>query len=1145
MNSISDKKIERQSFVIKIFRVMRLFVLFLFTSVTLAMATNTYSQNAILNLHMENATIEDVINSIEKQTGYHFLYNKNIVDVNHKVTVSTVGKPIAEVLDGLFENADISYTISDKHIVLNKKGIFMQVTQSKAITGNVVDMNGEPIIGVNVVEKGTTNGTVTDLNGKFSINISPSSTIVVSYIGYVSQEIRVGNNTNIVIELKEDTQTLDEVVVVGYGTMRKKDLTGAVSQVRPDKLLKEGITTVQDILRTGVPGLNVGVSSSAKGGGSLQVRGQRSLSANNDPLIVVDNVIFFGELSEINPQDIEQVDVLKDASSAAVFGAKSANGVIIITTKKGKSDKPSVRFDANWGVTAMGRQRKVYDADGYLDFRSDWFDSQTGFVNPGKYRQPTSENLAKYGLTLDEWRAMSVDKGTDDEIWLSRLGLFDKEKENYFAGKTYDWYDEAYRTGFKQDYNASISGRGEKMNYYFSMGYLDSKGQVIGDDYKSIRSNLKLDATVSNFLTLGANVNFQDRTDGNLAVAPGDVLQKNSPYSTPYEDDGSLAWHPMGENPLNMGYNYRFDKQYKDLERGYTTLNTILTAKVKLPFNINYTLNFTPRFQWYHNRYHESSQHPEWKSKHNGAVDREQTSRFEWLVNNTINWDYTFVEKHKVNVTLAQEAEEHRRWTDKINARDFTPTDALGLHYVNSADKLKSSFSTDDTHSTGDALLARLFYAYDDKYMTTLSVRRDGYSAFGTSNPRATFWSAALAWTFTEEDFFTWEPMSRGKLRASWGSNGNRGVGIYDALSNLTTGSGPYAYIGSNGSLEEISMLYVSRMANPNLRWERTTSWNFGLDFGFLNDRITGSLEYYQMPTTDLVMSQSLPSITGFSNITTNLGEVQNKGFELTLNTLNIQNENFEWSSSINLSLNRNKIVHLYYTFEDVVDENGNVIGRKEVDDQKNKWFIGKDINEIWNYQYEGIWQVGEEEEAAKYKQVPGDPKFKDVYDVENRRYSNEDKVFQGSTSPRFRWSFRNDFTFWKNFNVSVNIYSKWGHKGSEEFINSGYQAERQNVYRLKYWTPDNPTNNYARLGASNVASGGERIIDKSFIRLESIALEYNVPKKYLSKFHIGGLRVSGSVRNVACWTKEWQYNDPEYGSLVPVSFNFGLGVTL
>lgn len=1126
------------------FRIMRISLLLLFVCVCQLMATDMDAQNTIVKIKQNNISIKQLIKEIELQTDYLVVFRNQDVDVDKLISFKKTSAKVTELLEEVCRNANINYVFENNYITLSK-GIQEIKQNKKKVTGVVIDAKGEPIIGANVVEIGTSNGIITDVDGNYSLEVGDGATLQFSFIGYLSQSVNVKGKTVLNITMQEDTQALDEVVVVGYGTMRKRDLTGAVAQVRPDKLLKEGITTVQDILRTGVPGLNVGVSSSAKGGGSLQVRGQRSLSGNNDPLIVVDNVIFFGELSEINPQDIDQLDVLKDASSAAVFGAKSANGVIIITTKKGKSEKPTVCFDANWGVVTMGRQRKVYDANEYLDFRSDWFDSQTGFVNPGKYRQPTAANLKKYGLTIDEWRAMSVEQGTDDEIWLSRLGLFDKEKENYFAGKTYDWYDEAYRTGIKQDYNASISGRGEKVNYYFSLGYLDSKGQIVGDDYKSIRSNLKVDATVANFLTLGANVNFQDRTDGNLAVKPEDVLKKNSPYSTPYEEDGSLAWHPMGENPLNMGYNYRFDRQYKDLERGYTTLNTILTAKIKLPFNISYTLNFTPRFQWYHNRYHESSQHPEWKTKHNGAVDREQTQRFEWLVNNTINWDYTFAKKHKVNVTLAQEAEEHRKWTDKINARDFIPTDALGLHYVGGADKLKSSFLTEDTHSTGDALLARLFYSYDDKYMTTLSVRRDGYSAFGTSNPRATFMSAALAWAFTEEDFFTWEPMSRGKLRASWGSNGNRGVGIYDALSNLTTGSGPYGYIGSNGSLQEISMLYVSRMANPNLRWERTTSWNFGLDFGFLNDRIIGSIEYYHMPTTDLVMSQSLSDITGFSSITTNLGEVQNKGFELTLNTLNIQNRNFEWNSSLNVSLNRNKIVHLYYTYEDVLDENGNVIGRKEVDDEKNKWFIGHDINEIWNYQYEGIWQLGEEEEAAKYKQVPGDPKFKDIYDVENRRYSNDDKVFLGSTSPRFRWSFRNDFTFWKNFNVSVNIYSKWGQKGSEEFINSGYEAERQNVYKLKYWTPENPTNDYARLGGSNVASGGQRIIDKSFIRLESIALEYNVPKKFLSKYHLGGLRVSGSVRNVACWTKEWQYNDPEYGSLVPVSFNFGLSLTL
>lgn len=1147
MNSILDKKIERRSFAVKIFRIMRLSILFLFTSITLALASNVYSQSAVLNLHVENATIEDIISNIEKQSDYHFLYNKKVVNVEHKVSISMSDKPITEVLNNLFKNADISYTISEKHIVLNKKGAFVAPQQAKTIKGKVVDEKGEPLIGVNVVEKGTpsgkSNGTVTDVDGLFSLNISPSASLTVTYIGYIPQEIKTGNRENIIIEMMEDSKVLDEVVVVGYGTMRKKDLTGAITQVRTDRLAKEGPVTVQDLLRSGVPGLNVGVSASAKGGGSLQIRGQRSLSANNDPLLVVDNVVFFGELSEINPQDIDQIDVLKDASSAAIFGAKSANGVIIITTKKGKTDKPTIRFDASFGATTMGRHRDVYGPDGYLQFRSDWFNSTTGFKNPGKYARPTPENLSKNGLTIEDWRKYSLDKGTDDEIWLSRLGLFDQEKANFANGKTYDWYDEAYRTGIKQDYNVSLSGRGDKINYYMSVGYLDSKGLIIGDDYTSIRSNLKLDATVNNFLSVGANVNFQNRTDGNMAVDAGEILKSNSPYSLPYDEEGNLVLKPMGTNTLNEGWNYRYERQFKDLDRGYTIFNTILTAKVKLPFNINYTFNYAPRFQWYHDRYHESSQHPQWKSKHNGLANREQTKKFDWVLNNTINWEQTFAKKHTVNVTLSQEAEEHLSWKDRVEARDFTPTDALGFHYVGAADKLKSTFSSEDTHSTGDALLARLYYSFDSKYMTTLSIRRDGYSAFGTSNPRATFASAAVAWNFANEKFFKWKAMSQGKLRASWGSNGNRGIGIYDALSNLTTGSGSYAYLDANNALKEISQLYVGRMANPNLRWERTTSWNFGMDFGFLNDRLTGSVEYYHMPTTDLIMSQTLPNITGFGNITTNLGEILNKGFELTLNSINIQKANFEWSSTLNLSLNRNKIVHLYYTYENILDKDGNIVGQKETDDRGKGWFIGKDINEIWGYKMEGMWQVGEEEQAALYGQVPGDPKVKDSYEVDKRRYSDDDKEFLGSKSPKFRWSLRNNFTFLKNFNVSMNIYSIWGHNGSEEYMNTGYSAERENSYEQKYWTPENPTNNYTRLGATNKASGAQRIIDKSFIRLESISLEYDVPKQLLSKFNIAGLRFTGSVRNVAVWTKEWQYTDPEYG-YVPRTFNLGASLT-
>lgn len=1124
---------------------MKAFIFYLFCSVGMLQAVESHAQNTRLSLNVEEETVANILHQIENASDFDFFYNNSHVDLNRRVSVSAQNSDIFAILNEVFEGTGVHYTVLEKKIILSTEieASIQRTQQQNTIKGKVIDIKGEPIIGATVKEIGTSNGAITDIDGLFSVGVKTNASIEISFVGYKTETIKAISGKTLTITLKEDNEMLDEVVVIGYGTMRKKDLTGAIAQIKPTNMMKEGISNVQDLLRTGIPGLNVGISSSAKGGGSMQIRGQRSLTASNDPLIVVDNVTFSGELSEINPQDIAQIDVLKDASSAAIFGAQSANGVVIITTKKGIEGKPTVNFNANFGVITNDYKRRVYDAEGYLNFRSDWYDSQTGFTNPVKYKRPTEENLTKYGLTLDEWRAMTSDTGSDDEIWLGRLGLFDQEKNNYLNGRTYNWYDEVYRTGFRQDYTASISGASEKINYYLSMGYLDSKSQVVGDNYNAIRANMKLEATAVDFLTIGANINFQHRDESGIS-ASSNMLTSNSPFSLPYDENGELARYPMGENPLNTGSNYRFDKQYKELERNYTVLHSILSAKVKLPFNIKYSLNFTPRFQWYRNQYHESSQHPGWATSHNGAVDRAQTQWFSYVVNNTINWDYTFAKKHKMSFTLAQEAEEYHLWGDVINARDFTPSDDLGIHYTGGADKMKSSFSSTDSHSTAAAYLARTFYSYDDRYMFTYTFRRDGYSAFGTSNPWANFISGALAWTFSNEKFFHWEPMNYGKLRVSWGSNGNRSVGAYTALSNLTSGTGGYGYVLPDGTIDIVSMLYVNRMANPNLKWERTTSWNFGVDFGFYNNRISGSLEYYHMPTTDLVMSQSLSSITGFSNITTNLGEVQNKGIELTLNTLNIQNDKFEWRSSLGFSLNRNKIVHLYYTYEDVLDENGNIIGCKELDDQKNGWFIEKDINEIWNYQYEGIWQRGEEEEAAKYGQVPGDPKFKDIYDVENHRYSNEDKVFLGSSSPKFRWTFRNDFTLWKNLTASVSIYSKWGQKQSEEFMATGYSYERENTYEWKYWTPDNPTNNYARLGATNT-SGGLRIIDGSFIRLENIALEYNVPKQWLSKFHIGGLRISGSIRNVACWTKEYQCNDPEYGNVVPITFNFGIGLTL
>lgn len=798
-------------------------------------------------------------------------------------------------------------------------GVVSGYAQQLAITGRVLDSKKEPLIGVTILLKGSANGTVTDIDGNFSIKALKGETLVVSYIGYKTQEILLSSDkTTMTVELLEDSEMLDEVVVIGYGTMRKKDLTGSVTQVRPDALANEAPKTVQDVLR-GTAGLNVGFDKSAKGGGSMSIRGQRSVysdGGHNDPLIILDGMMFYGELSEINPNDIAQIDVLKDASSAAVYGAKAANGVVIVTTKKGKSEKPVISFSANVGWATRADGRKVYDADGYLNYRRDFYTTDTYGVNPstGKYEayqtggrpagyfdRPTDANLGKYRLTMDAWRNQTTqDAGmSSDEIWARRIGLNASEVTlaNFLSGKTFDWYDHSFQTGLNQDYNVSISGMTERVNYYLSLGYLSNEGIVRGNEYNAIRANMKLDAKVTDWFSVGANVNFQNRSDGDIAVDWYRQITSNSPFTSPYNEAGELVAHPQGENAYWKGYNFDFDRQYLDLEKGFTVLNTILTAKLTLPFGITYSFNAAPRLQYFYDRYYRSSEHPDWQAETEDRVNREQSKRFDWSLNNTITWDYTFAKKHHTILTLVQEAEERQSWADRIQARNILPSEALGFHGTANGDKNLSEFRSTDNRETACGYLARLFYSYDDKYMGTFSFRRDGYSAFGTTNPYANFLSGALAWTFTNEDFWKWgDILESGKLRVSFGQNGNRSLAnSYIALANLALGMYSQGYINSTtGTLLDMKYLFVDRLPNTGLQWEKTTSWNVGLDLSFLRGRINASLEYYIMPTTDMIMNQSLPDFTGFASITTNLGRVENRGFEISLNTRNIETKNFE-----------------------------------------------------------------------------------------------------------------------------------------------------------------------------------------------------------------------------------------------------------
>jgi TonB-linked SusC/RagA family outer membrane protein len=1054
--------------------------------------------------------------------------------------------------------------------------------QTHAVAGKVTDQTtNEPLIGVSVVVKGAANvGTVTNFDGDFSLNVAPDATLVFSYIGYLTKEVPVNRQSSLKVTLSEDTKTLEEVVVIGYGTMRKKDLTGSVIQIRPDNIANENPKTVQDVLR-GTPGLQVGYETSAKGGGSMEIRGQRSVytdGGHNNPLLILDGMIFYGELSEINPDDIAQIDVLKDASAAAVYGAKAASGVIIISTKKGKQGKPVVTVSTNIGWTQASDYRKRFDTEGYLQHRQDWYTKNTYGVNPetgayeayqagvytdrpGYFMRP--EQLSA-NVSIDNWRGYTTnaDGESDLSIWAKRLGFMGNALENFLAGKTVDWADYTYRTGLNQDYNASVSGANEKVNYYLSMGFLKNEGAVVSDGYQAVRANMKVNAKVNKWFEIGANVNFQDRSDGNIDI-DNDYQMRNSPYADYADETGNPVQYPLSGEYAQRGYNYDFQKQYLELEKGYTVLNSIVNAKVSLPFNITYTFNASPRYQFFYDRYFMSAALPGSDPKARGA-NREQAKRFDWSLNNTINWDYIFKEKHHAVITLVQEAEERQYWQDRIEARNILPSDALGFHNTKNGTKENSTYSSNDTHQTADALLARLFYSYDNRYMLTTSIRRDGYSAFGQSNPYATFPSVALAWTFTNEKFFQWNDiMSNGKLRVSYGKNGNRSLdNPYLALANLYEGAGKMqGYINSSGELTLLRYLMADRLANPNLQWEKTASWNFGLDFGFLNDRLSGTQEYYNMSTHDMIMNQRLPEFTGFTSITTNLGQVDNRGFEISLSSLNIKNDILKWTTTLGFSYNKNEIKHLYYENEDVLDAEGNVTGTKEMDDISNSWFIGQPITTIWNYRVTGIWQANEVEEAKEYGQSPGDPKVANNYtadDVVNADgsvthvYNDKDKEFLGQTAPPVHWSLRNEFVLWKDLSISFNIYSYMGHKSlSGNYLNNDDDGGRMayamaNMPAKEYWTVDNPTNEYGRIEAKGPtgAAGAEKLYDRSFIRLDNVSAGYTLPKKWTSKWDLERVKIYATVRNVAVWAKDWEYADPETGGLATRVFTLGLNLT-
>jgi TonB-linked SusC/RagA family outer membrane protein len=1118
----------------KTLKIMRNALIILFLGVLQAHAIDTYSQKTKLSLSFSDTELSKVLDKIEMESEFFFLYNEKLLDTERKVNITADNQLITVILDDLFKGTNVKYSIVDRKIILAPDYLTsVSEQQQKKITGTVTQKDGTLLPGVNVAVTGSTQGTQTDIDGKYSIDVPQGAkTLQFSFIGMETQEVSIGSLSQINVIMAESAIGLEEVVVIGYGTQKKKDLTGAISQIDPTKMEGKTTSNATDLLRNSIAGLSIPFSTNPKGSIDMQnvlIRGVNSLKASNTPLIILDGMIYEGDLADISSTDIERIDVMKDASSAAIYGSRSSNGVISITTHKGKQGVPEITFTANMGFVTPSFILPVLSPEKYVEMRQNLFELVAPRVDqPGYYDNPN--NLPE-GVTLDQWKAYSGASGDPIDIFLARLSFQSTEVENYKKGNTIDWADKIFQTGFRQDYLTSINGGTDRINYYWSGNYTGNEGFIAGEKYKSIRSLLNLESKITNFLTVGLNAHFAHRDESSIP-ATLKYFPIASPYGSMYEADGKTLKYFVNDDPLainpfaEMTYNKRYNK-YKDL-------NSKIYFLISLPLGFTYQLNLINNFTDRRNYYHISSDNP--GNFTGGYASRENTNIYSWSIDNIIKWSKIFGD-HNFDLTLLANEEKWQYWYNKMENSQFIPSDILGYNNMNVG--RNPQVSSNDMLSTRNALLGRLNYTLKSKYYVTLSLRRDGYSGFGKANRQAVFPSAAVAWKISEEKFFHFKPIDFLKLRLSWGANGNSSIEPYASLSSMETGK--YLYANGNGNAYSTSILSVSTLSNENLKWEKTTATNFGIDFGLFKSRLSGTVELYYSKTTNLLVDRSLPIVTGFKSVVTNLGQIDNKGFELTLNSRNVDLNNFLWQTSFNCYLNRNKIVHLYGDMVNVYDSKGNLIGQKEVDDYQNNWFIGHAVEAIWDYFPDGMWQ--EEDAALAYSYggyLPG--QFRNLDVNKDGQYTElADKGFLGYSKPQFYWTLNNDFLFFKNISFGFAVYGQHGWK--KNFKNRA-GSERLSNYDWPYWTPENRSTKWARMEVTEEdIKAQSNYIKMGFVRLSTISLSYTFNSKSTKFLHVNSLKIYGSVQNVYVWTK-WPGWDPENTS-GPSPRYFNLGITI
>lgn len=1020
---------------------------------------NSFSQVRI-TVHFDQTDIRDVLQTIEEKTDYIFLYKDEIFDFSRKVSGDFNDAKFEDVLKIFCDQTNISYEIRDRQIILkeieSKALPGIQQPAKKDISGTVRDNTGTPIPGASVVVKGTTTGMITDANGNFILSVpADAKTLTFSFVGMKPQEITINSKTLFSVIMEEDTQGIDEVVVVGYGTQKKSDITGAVGSVAKERINNVAVTDIAQMIQGSVPGLTVMATAAGADpdgqSGVMLIRGRNSISASTSPLLVLDGMPYHGAISDISPDDVASIEVLKDASSVAIYGSRGSNGVILITTKKGKEGQTVVKYDGFYSIQTVANFPHIMDGAEYLAYKNNWSD----FSNP------------------------------DDAL----MGLSNSERAVYDDGSWKDWTWKGLITqmGESTRHNLTVSGGTRDFKYNVATSYLSTKGIVINDKYTRVTNRVNLQANITKWLSMTSNnmLTWKDKSGAKPNFT--DVFNK-SPLMLPFNPDGSINIQPDADNEKR--YNPIECLLYDDYNVGYNlTSNMSFVADIKK--GLTYTINADVQYGHSNDNQYQGLNTGAKKSV-NGWASMENAMNYSYAIENIVNYQREFG-KHHLFLTGLYSFEEQTSRKTLQEGQNF-PNDLLSYWGMASAGLVTNSYANFKT-----ALISQMFranYSYDSRYLITATARRDGYSGFGANNKYGIFPSLALGWNIANESFFKSfkDVMNTFKLRLSYGESGNQAISAFQTISQL----GNKDYLTGSS----LAAGYIpTTLGTPSLTWETTRSSNLGIDFGFLKSRISGEFNIYQNDTRDLLLKRSISAVNGINSIFQNIGKTRNQGVEFSVESDNIRMKNFGWKSTLNLTLLRTQIIDLYGD------------GRDDVD---NGWFIGNPIKVDYDYYITGVWQDNETQLAAQYSALPGYAKYDDLNN--NGVYDAGDRQIIGSTEPNMTWSLNNTFDA-GDFELNIFLYGTHGAVKSNPFKAKNYYVSQDfwtvNNPSNVMWSTDSNSNTY--IAARTISPSYYE--KANFWRIKDVTLSYKTPKIVLSKLGVAEAKIYVTGKNLLTFT--------------------------